>query len=392
MYLVNDPSGVEHVLVRRAHHYKKGIGLKHARRLLGNGLLVSEGERWRNARGVVRPLFAPRTRANHLAVSEAAVGPLLERWVRHRHGEDTIDAATEARALAWEMMCATLLGRRPRELTDDVARAIDTETDHAIARMQSPFAFVSWLPTTGNRRAARAAKTIDGAVAQLVSKGRADDDTVVDGLRRGLASHGPRELRDEIVTLWVASYDTTASAIAWTLALLAASPEVQRRAASEAAGIRSGEVSSLVHRLKYCRAIVLEALRLFPPVWILPRESLQDDVVLGTRVSRGSGVIVSPFALHRDERLWGDPDAFRPERFMDGCQRPPKYCYLPFGLGPRHCIGKDLATLQLTCLVALVAARFELSGRPPMVHRVEPSLTLRPRGELLVTCRARQPS
>jgi cytochrome P450 len=278
-----------------------------------------------------------------------------------------------------------------------VVAAVDAALQAVVVRARSPLPAVlpGWLPTPSQRRLHRAVATLDEACLGVVRRRRAaglvetDDDVLALLLRASDAegSLGEREVRDELVTLVIAGHETVASCLTWTLLLLAQHPEVQRRLADELDAL-PGDVSpgwADLPALPFTRAVVDEALRLYPPAWVITRRALAGDVVDGVAVPAGTLVILSPWLLHRRRESWPDPLRFDPERFLDtGAGRgAARGDYLPFGAGPRLCIGRDVALVQAVLILAAVlrGRRVERPDAGAPV-RVDALVTLRPRGGL----------
>ncbi|WP_323450876.1 cytochrome P450 [Streptomyces yaizuensis] len=402
LYIFNDPEHAKHVLADNSANYHKGIGLTEARRALGDGLLTSEGDLWRTQRRTVRPAF----RHGRLAAQAEVVadeGTKLVARLRAHAGRGAVDLTEELTGLTLGVLGRTLLDT-DLSAHGSVGHAFEAVQDQAMFEMVTQGMVPLWAPLPQQRRFHRARAELEHVVERLVA-GRAqaggnnnDDDGGEDVLTRLIDSTrresdprvGRQRLRDEVVTLLLAGHETTASTLGWTFHLLDRHPEAAGQVRAEAVaalGDRAPRYEDLP-RLPYTTMVVQEAMRLYPPVWILTRRAQGPDEVGGYHVPAGSDVLVCPYTLHRHPRFWADPERFDPERFApDAKGDRPRYAYLPFGAGPRFCVGSNLGTMEAVFVTAMVIREFTL--RTPPGHRVvpEPMLSLRVRGGLPVEVR-----
>jgi cytochrome P450 len=410
--LVNDPAGAARVL--RDNHRAWGKATVQYRALsavTGAGLLTADGDAWRHRRRIAQPAFRHGALDGVATQAVAAAESLRATW--DAAGPDTpvdADAATMRAMLA--VVGCTLFAADLAPAADRVVGAVDAALHAVVHRSASPLALgaLGRLPTPSLRRLRRAVATLDDVAAEIVARRRAtlDDDgggeaDDVLALLLRAADAGAltgREVRDEIVTLVIAGHETVASSLTWTLHLLAGHPEAQRDLHAELDAVLGGRAPTWadVPALRHTRAVVDEALRLFPPAWVITRRALADDVVAGVEVPAGTLVLLSPWLLHRRPDRWPDPDRFDPQRFLGGASRPGDLAgpaaveagYLPFGAGPRLCIGRDLALVEAVLVVAALLRDREVA-RPPGAPepRVDALVTLRPRGGLPLLLRRR---
>jgi cytochrome P450 len=256
------------------------------------------------------------------------------------------------------------------------------------------------VPTPTNLRLRRAVRRLDDIVYRIIRERRASGRLASDLLATLLAARAEdgramsdEQLRDEVMTLFLAGHETTAVTLMWTWYLLSASPAAEGRLHEELDAALAGRLPQVgdLARLRYAEAVVYEALRLYPPVVVLGREAIRDCEIGGHAVPRGTTVIVSPWLLHRDPRYFAEPNAFRPERWLDGlAERLPRFAYCPFGAGPRRCIGASFAAMELVLVLATIAQHFRLrlAAGHPVVPRVD--LTLRPRDGMLMSVHTRR--
>jgi cytochrome P450 len=399
LYFFNHPDHAKHVLADNAGNYHKGIGLAEARRrILGDGLLTSEDEVWKHQRRIMQPAF----RRDRLAGFTSAVtdaGEALTARLAARVG-DTVDLSEEMTRLTMSVLGKSLLGADLSPLRT-LGPAFEVAQDQAMFEMVTLGAVPLWLPLPRNHRFRRARRQLEDAVEVLVA-GRAHasgrDGTDLLSMLAGAYS-GERDarkrwsvLRDELITILLAGHETTASTLSWTWYLLSGHPEAEAAMHAEAVevlGDRTPGHEDLA-RLPYTTTVIQEAMRLYPPVWGLTRRSLAADVVGGYRVPAGADVMISPYTLHRHPGFWPGPDQFRPERFaISAAVTTHRYAYIPFGAGPRVCVGSHLGMMEATLIGAMVARHFRFELAAGARPEPEAMLSLRVRGGLPVrVCRA----
>jgi cytochrome P450 len=254
----------------------------------------------------------------------------------------------------------------------------------------------TWLPTPHNLRFGRARRTLDALVLRIIDERRKAQVKPNDLLTMLMSAKDEetreqmtdRQLRDEVMTLVAAGHETTANLLTWTFYLLSQHEEMAARLRAELASVLGGRRPTLedLPRLVFTRAVLDEALRLYPPAWVFEREALGDDEIGGYRVRRGTNVAICPYTMHRHRAYWDDPERFDPDRFASAnAAARPKYAYLPFGGGPRLCIGNAFALMEAQIILAMIAAEWKLELVPDFRVELAPSVTLRPRRGLIMT-------
>lgn len=395
-YLVNDPEGVRSVLVANARNYGKSTIQYSALSLVtGEGLLSADTAEWKRQRPMVQPAFHRETLTSIVAHVAAAAERIIDDWNALPEGS-VIDIDGTIMNAALEVVGHALFGSDLSADADVLTNATLDALDVVIARARVPISPPAWVPTPGNRKLSNSVAALDGAVhSMLDARGiREMPQDMLDLLITGRDDEGnsltETEIRDQIVTFIVAGHETVASALTWTFALLAENPEVMRALQAEADAVLGGKAAQFAdyQRLPYARAVIDETLRLYPPAWLITRNSLGDDVLGGYEVPNGSLIIMSPWLLHRHPEVWVNPDRFDPQRFIDGAVD--RSAFIPFGAGPRQCIGRDFAYVEAVLLLSSLVAHFDLEypagrQRPPAV----PLVTMRPLGGLHLRVRAR---
>jgi cytochrome P450 len=395
-YLVNDPDGVRSVLVANARNYGKSTIQYSALSLVtGEGLLSADTAEWKRQRPMVQPAFHRETLTSIVAHVTDAADRIIDDWSALPEGSVVdVDAAIMNAAL--EIVGHALFGSDLSTDADVLTTATLDALDVVIARARVPITPPAWVPTPGNRKLSSSVAALDRAVhSMLDSRGvREVPEDMLDLLITGRDDEGnaltEAEIRDQIVTFIVAGHETVASALTWTFALLAENPEVMSALQAEADAVLGGNAAQFAdyQRLPYARAVIDETLRLYPPAWLITRNSLGDDVLGGYEVPEGSLIIMSPWLLHRHPDIWVNPDRFNPQRFIDGDVD--RSAFIPFGAGPRQCIGRDFAYVEAVLLLSSLVAHFDLEYpagecRPPAV----PLVTMRPAQGLHLRVRAR---
>ena len=384
-YLVNSPSGVRRVLVDNARNYGKSTIQYRALSLVtGEGLLTSDGDVWREQRRALQPAFhhsALEDIGNH--VSDATMR-VAQQW-QNLPRDAVVDVDAYMMSAALEVVAASLMNTDLTGRSSDIAAATLEALEVVVARARVPITPPRWLPTPANRVLRRSVARLDAAVAEMVAARGADPGTDLLGMLLSVRDEAGRplaisEIRDQLVTFIVAGHETVASALGWAWGLIAAHPGVGDRIAAEADTVAPGRPIGFAdyRDLTFTRAVIDETLRLYPPAWLITRSALSDDLIDDVRVPAGSLIIMSPWLLHRHPQLWADPHDFRPERFLEGVER---FAHIPFGAGPRLCIGRDFSYVESVMIVAELARRFVLSQPPgSRLPEGEPLVTIRPRG------------
>ena len=398
IYLVNDPDAVRRVLVEQARTYGKSTIQYRALSLVtGEGLLTSDADVWRRQRRMVQPAFHQETLAQLTDYVERSSSSVLADWERAGTGA-MVDIDVAMMHATLEVVGHALFGSDLSQDASALADATLDALDVVVARARVPITPPGWIPTRANRRLAAANNVFDSAVRRMIAErahAQVRTHDMLDMLMEVRDEHGQglsgEEIRNQMVTFIVAGHETVASALTWAWALLAANPQEQESLHEELSQIVQDAPLTIddYPRLVRTRAVFDEALRLYPPAWLITRKALASGELAGRRVPAGSLVIMSPWLLHRHPSLWRDPEEFCPSRFID--EEVDRSSFLPFGAGPRMCIGRDFAYVEGVLMLARLASRFQVSypagaGVPAM----DPLVTIRPAGglKLRITRRA----
>ncbi len=382
--LLNHPDWIEQLLVvQQGKFHKSTLSKEATERLLGQGLLISEGEFWRRQRRLAQPAFH-RARINEYATTMVEIA---ERHLEEWRGGEQRDIAHEMMALTLDIAVRTLFGTTLPGEAEHVGKAMAFLMRYSLGRARSPLTIPASWPTPRNRRANREYEFLDSLVyhTDLLSllMGALDEDG---------SQMTPKQLRDETMTIFLAGHETTALTLAWTWYLLSENPVAETRLHEELRGVLSGRAPEIrdLERLPYLLAVVNEVLRLYPPAYLLARTSIAPCNIGGYDFPTGTTVLASQWVMHRDARYFDDPDAFRPERWLDGLMgRLPAGAYFPFGDGPRRCIGQSFALMESALVTATVAQQFRFRLVPGHPVVPEPLVTLRPRNGIRMIVEAR---
>lgn len=395
--LAHDPALVQHVLQQSPRLYTKSRNYAGMKLLLGQGLLTSEGDLWKRQRKLAQPAFHHAKLRALADTMVSTTADVLERWSRWEEGR-RFDLHEEMMRLTLRIAGLTLFGADLEGDAREVGDALGVVLPWVNGIIQEPFRPPLWVPTRANREVKAAAATLDRLVYRIIEERRRDDprNERADLLAMlmsardedGGAGMSDQQLRDEVLTTILAGHETTANLMAWTGVLLAKSPEWREavtREAREVLGDRAPRFEDIA-RLEICDRVVSESMRLYPPAWEFEREAIEDDVAAGWAIPKGTIVMIAPWTLHRHPRFWDaplrfDPDRFRPERAVTPSGEPrPRYAYLPFGDGPRVCIGKAFAVMEAKLLLAMIARQVRFELEPGVRIDPEPTVTLRPIG------------
>lgn len=398
LFVLTRPDDVEHVLARNQDNYVKAFTYRPLRAILGDGLVTSEGDTWRRHRRIVQPMFSRRQVAAFAPLMAAAAAGAVAEWDRSPDGA-VVDVAAAMSALTLDVVGRALFGAgAAAEGNDGSGRGVfGADADRLAPAMRRSQAGVSlatffpWLWTdAGTRRIVRltngfwgTVQAIDTPVRRLIAERRAaaepGDDLIGLLLTARDADGTPltdEEIRDEATTFMLAGHETTAVALGWTLALLSAHPSVRERLEQEVDAAPDVLGPDDVEKLTWTNAVISEAMRLYPPAWTIERDAVGDDDLDGVRVPAGSTVTMPPFLVHRNPRVWTNPEGFDPGRFLDGQERH-RYAYIPFGGGRRACVGAGFARLEAAIVLATIVRRHRLDLTGP-VPRPVTGVTLRP--------------
>ena len=405
------PEHVEHVFIAGHDKYRKATHYRLIAAVTGEGLLTAEGEEWAANRRLIQPIFAKRHLDALVPHMTAATSDFLDHWQQRPSG-DVLDVAAAMSEVTLDVVGRALFGATLSDVADRLRPAVvvGLRTGVAAARLQLLLALPRWMVDLGGwllynvpflppplSRIRRSMHTIDDVVRGVIDarSGGGEDDLL--GLllaardEKGNA-FTPTQVRDEVVTIVLAGHETTANGLAWLWYLLAQHPDARERLQQEVDDVLGGRTPTAVdaERLVWTTACFQEAMRLYPPAWVLEREAIADDELDGYRIPKRSTVIFPVILIHRDPRWWPQPEVFDPARFLgERAAQSHRGAYLPFGAGRRACVGANFALMEATLIAAMVAQRFTLDLVDDAPIPPEATVTLRPRHGLPMTMHRR---
>ncbi|MCB0208508.1 MAG: cytochrome P450 [Anaerolineae bacterium] len=394
IYFISHPDAIKHVLVTNQKNYQKGRALQATQQVVGQGLLTSEGDFHRMHRHLMQPAFHRHQIAEYAETMAHFTESHLCGWSSGQQ----LDLHHEMMDLTMKIAAETLFGADITAQSKGLNQALNNLMEDFSFFDATPLGRVlKKLPTLRNLRRKHWLKCLDTAIYDFIQKGQTEErNNLLSMLLAADEGAGLtlEQIRDEVMTLFIAGHETTANAIVWTFYLLAKHPEVEAKLWDELGQILDGRLPTVedIRQLKYTRMVLSEAMRLYPPAWAVGRNAIENDEVGGFSIPAGSTVVISQWVMHRHPTYWPDPLTFKPERFdPETAPRRPRYAYFPFGGGGRACIGESFAWMEGILLVAILAQRFkfELTSNEPVLP--QPGITLRPKNGLPVIIRERQP-
>jgi cytochrome P450 len=394
--MLSNPDAIYEILVEKPKQFYKASDYRNRQRglarFLGNGLLTSDGEFWKRQRKLVAPsLHARRIEA----YAETMVGVtlnMLEHWRTHRE----LDIDQEMMHATMQIVSVSLFNTDVSRDQDRVGSALTT-IQHAMSGMTL---IPGWMPTPGKIRTNQAVKALDEIIYRMIAERRKSNEDYGDLLSMLLLAHDDEDhgmsdlqVRDEAVTLFLAGHETTANALNWTWYLLAQNPDAEAKLHEELDTVLAGRAPTLadLKQLPYTEMVVKEAMRLYPPAYSFGRMATEDVQIGGYDIPANTDINIFNYFTQRDPRWWDEPEAFKPERFSpenEGKIRP--HAYLPFGGGPRICVGNSFASMEARLMLATIAQRYQLRLKPRENIELDPLITLRPKGGLHMRVEARE--
>ena len=369
---VNDPAEIRKILVRQHGRYRKGPGFERVKMLLGNGLIVSDGDTWRRSRTMIQPAFSLANMHRLVEVIVRCCAQRAEKWESVAAEGGTLNVTQETSDFALELILRSMFGA-------DYER-------HLLTDGTNPFAFLS-EDSTRDLRVALKVRELRQLLRRIVEERRgAMEPEEFDFLSIYLGARDKDgkpftdvELLDELVTLIVAGYETSAGTLNWAWYLLAGNEEIHEKLVGEAAARPGARVDAAkVAEMRYTQAVLEETLRLYPPVWLFTRRSLQDDTLGEFAVEPGTDVYLSPYILHRTPEFWTEPERFDPGRFAsDGDVKKSERPYFPFSLGPRRCLGEYFSFLEMKIHLGLLSQKFAMTRTDDEPPRLDLGINLR---------------
>lgn len=392
--VVSDPDIAKYVLQENNKNYIKSYDYELLKIALGQGLLTSEGDFWLRQRRLAAPAFHKKRLELLFDIMVEEGEALKKRWRKYRDEKKEFDLVPEMMNVTVKIVARALFAADVTADVEQVGRCITIMIEYFALRTKNPFLPPLWVPTPFNLQYRRAHKEMDRLIYKIIRTRRENrkkggelrDDLLEMYMEARDEETGEGmtdvQLRDEIITLFIAGHETSAVSLTWTFIQLSQNPEIRKKAQEEAKRVLNGKTPTLEHipQLTYTRQIIDESMRLFPPAWVVGRRPLEDDNLGGYHVPKGMNIIISTYLLHRHKDHWENPEKFDPDRFLpENTKGRHRYAYFPFGGGPRLCIGMNFALMEMTLLLAMFLEEFS----PDVLEKeigYEPLVTLRPKG------------
>jgi cytochrome P450 len=401
-FLLTHPKHVKHVLQDNNQNYVKGWVFDRIRPYWGESLLTAEGDVWRQQRRRVQPSFKREHTHDFAPIVTTRTTEMLARWEKHAASKQELALYSEMTELALVIIGDVLFGVDLWTDAAEMARAAQSALAVLKKRVAALAPLPLWVPTSDNRRFSGAMRMLNDRISTIVERKRAAGETGRSFLAMLMsardaetgAAMSDRQLHEEILGMLQQGHDTVGESLAWTWYLLSLHPEIERKLHLEVAQVLGDRVPTVADlpRLPYATMVLQESLRLYPPVWVIPRDAIHDDEIGGYRVPGGSTILLSPYLTHRHPGFWENPEAFDPDRFLASRSHArPRHAYFPFGGGPRLCMGVDMAMMEMLLIMAMVVQRYRI--HLVSCHREEPDcvLDMIPRNRVRATLRPQLP-
>ncbi len=385
------PEYAKYVLVDNNKNYRKSLAYDMLRLLLGNGLLTSEGEFWKKQRRLIQPAFHKQKLADLTAMMVRRAQQEVDSMKPKAESGEYFDVAPQMTNLTLEIISEAIFSNGVDDKADLVSKQITLLNQYATDKLNSPIRLPAMFPTPTNIQERKAIKILDKIIYDIIDKRRKEGISKSDLLSMLLDARDEetgeamdnRQLRDEVMTIFIAGNETTANAMAWTLYLLSQNPEAEAKMIREIdekldAGVELNFQNVL--GFQYVRQVIDESMRLFPPAWIVGRRNNEEDEIGGYRIMKDTNVLMPIMYFHHSEKYWDEPMKFKPERFAPELKNNiDRYVYFPFGGGPRLCIGNNFAIMEMQIILILMYRKYKFRLKENFIVEAEPLITLRPK-------------
>lgn len=390
LLFLSHPDDVQHILQKNHKNYTKSKGYKVLGRSIGYGLLTSEGEYWKRNRRIAQPAFY-KDSLNKLAqtMQETTLELIAEWKVKSETGEPFI-LLDEMMSLTCDIVSKCLFSSDIKSDTKVIQSSVSVLIDSAMPLMTNPLKVPVWIPTKFNRRLNKALNKIDEIIFRIIKERRKEKEAkrfdLLDMLMHTYdeesgARMTDQQLRDEAIILFLAGHETSANALSFAFHELESHPEEREALMKESSSaMKDGQLDlSKLRQLTYTKQIIDETLRMYPPAWVIGRKSKETDELNGKTIDKGQNLLFSPYFLHRDPRFWEEPNSFKPSRFTkEKVVQQHNYQFVPFGGGPRLCVGNNFAYMEIQIVLSLIYQHFNIELLEKNLE-LKPALTLRPK-------------
>ncbi len=390
LFITSDPEAIKHVLQTNNKNYIKDFGYRQLKLALGNGLLMNEGESWMQQRRLAQPIFYKKRLNGLFNIMVDVVEGFCENLEQSRGQSEPINLTRTMNVVTSDVVIKTLLGGDFANDNRDIQNTINHTQTYIVKRIREPYTIPMMYISGKHRRFKKDIGRFDKVIYDIIDERKKSGEQTNDLLSMLLEARdqdtgegmNAQQLRDEIITMYVAGHETSANALSWTWHLLVQHPDIYKKMKDEVTSVlgdRRPELEDL-KAMQYTRQVIDESMRIYPPAWAVGREALDTDEVAGHTLKKGEICFISIYNLHHDPELWENPEIFNPDRFNpEAVKARPKGYYIPFGGGPRMCIGNHFALMEIHLLLACMIRRFDFEFVPEHPVEMEPLVTLRPK-------------
>ncbi len=395
-YLLVHPRDVEYVLQTNSKNFRKGKNFEVIRHSTGNGLFTSEGDFWLRQRRLMQPVFHRQKISIFAQIITDTTAEMLERWQSFAERKQSFDIVAEFMRLTLSIIGKSLFNRDLGGQASVLGDSFEIVREYTMRRTMIPLRIPPKFPLPLNRRFRRALQKGDNLVYELINERHQNPEKHQDLLTMLMAVQdadtgekmSDLQLRDEVITLIGAGHETTTQALGWTFYFLGKHPEIEKKLRSKVEKTLDGRTPTFddLPNLEYALMCFKEAMRIYPPVWMLNRTAVKDDEIGGYYVPAKTEILLLPYLTHRHSEFWTNAEEFVPERFSaENSEKRPKFAYFPFGGGPRICLGNNFAMMEAQLIIAMILQKFKVKLAPEYKVEAEVSLTLRPKHGIMVS-------
>jgi cytochrome P450 len=395
-HIVTNPEHIKYVLQDNNRNYnRQTLGHNRIRTVLGNGLVNSDGAFWLRQRRIAQPAFHRQKISAFADLMVKNTVGFLEKLEIYATNSQVFNIEEEMLALTLKIVSQTLFSTEVDSRISRITEAVTVAMRHINNRITNPFSLPESIPTKENVHFRKMLTTLDKTVYDIIQERRNNPKEAKDLLSMLMTAcdeetgemMNNEQLRDEVMTMFLAGHETTASSLTWTWYLLSKNPIARRCIQQELKDVLAERLPTFedLPKLQYTQLVVKESLRIYPSVWLFLRSAIEDDEIAGYHIPAKSIMILCPYITHRDNRFWENPEGFDPERFaLDKITKMPRFAYFPFGGGPHICIGNEFAMMEIQLILATVMQKYQLDLLPGQVVEIEPLITIRPRHGLMM--------
>ena len=392
--VLSDPEWIKYVLVDNNKNYRKSFAYDSIKMFLGNGLLTSEGEFWKRQRRLAQPSFHKEKLSMMFQNMTEQTIKCIDSLNKFADKNQSVDLSKELYKLTLDIVNSTLFYNEVDNTTDTIYKLVSEGSEFITKRIDNPFQLPEWIPTPNRLKEKQILKSMDDVFYTVIERRRKQQELQHEDLLSMLMdvrdedtgeTMSNKQLRDEILTIFVAGHETTQIALGWTFYLLSENADKLEKLTNEIDAVLQGEMPTptSIRSLHYLKQVIDESMRCFPPAWIMGRRTIEKDVINGYEIPEGTNIAIPIYVVHHDEALWENPNEFIPERFApEQMKEKHKYAYFPFGGGPRLCIGNNFALQEMQVCLTMILQQFKIETDKKFVPDLDPLVTLRPKNTM----------